>query len=443
MQMGRPSIRVENLAKRYQLGRATGARYQTLRESLMESLAVPWQAVRDWWNRPAPSAPNPTTDRTIWALRDVSFDVNPGEVVGVIGRNGAGKSTLLKILCRITEPTRGRIELRGRVGSLLEVGTGFHPELTGRENVYLSGVILGMSRQEVRAKFDDIVAFADVARFIDTPVKRYSSGMQVRLAFAVAAHLEPEILLVDEVLAVGDAAFQKKCLGHLQQLSRGGRTVFFVSHDIAAVSGLCTRCLLLNGGKVERDGTPRDVISTYAQSWNQAGVGVRDLRDHPGRSLRSIPLMTRVAAHHGNDPGLNSIAINDDLHVTVWYESDRPLASVDCGLVLRNAMQLPVLGVNNKVMPCDFPSEPSRRGKVQCILERLPLMPGRYSIDLYFGTMGDDLDIIHDAISFDVVPADVFGTGKLPPANTGSLCWPARWSIVSDEHAPTEQEVAS
>ncbi len=246
--MSQPIIEVRNLSKRYQLG-AIGA------TSLREEASRLWDRLR--------GVPHPDA-REFWALRDISFDIQPGEVVGVIGRNGAGKSTLLKVLSRITEPTSGTAKLRGRVASLLEVGTGFHPELTGRENVFLNGAILGMTRAEVRRKFEEIVAFAEVEQFIDTPVKRYSSGMYVRLAFAVAAHLEPEILIIDEVLAVGDAAFQKKCLGKIKDVSsHDGRTVFFVSHTMAAVSGLCTRALLLNKGCLELDGSPDQIISRY------------------------------------------------------------------------------------------------------------------------------------------------------------------------------------
>src|SRR5215510_11059946 len=230
------AISVERLSKQYRIN-AVGGSYRTLRESLMEGAAALWQRLR---GRAPASASGDDGAAELWALRDVSFEVQPGEVLGVVGRNGAGKSTLLKVLSRITSPTAGQVDLRGRVGSLLEVGTGFHPELTGRENIFLNGAILGMSRREVARKFDDIVDFAEISRFLDTPVKRYSSGMYTRLAFAVASHLEPEILIVDEVLAVGDAAFQKKCLGKLGEVSRvGGRTVLFVTHNMGAVTSLC------------------------------------------------------------------------------------------------------------------------------------------------------------------------------------------------------------
>ena len=252
--MAEAAIRVENLSKRYRIGEGRAGR--TLREALTGAFRAPFRRA------------GRSRQETIWALKDVSFAVAPGEVVGVIGRNGAGKSTLLKVLSRITEPTTGRVEIRGRVGSLLEVGTGFHAELTGRENIYLNGAILGMKRAEIASRFDEIVAFAEVDKFIDTPVKHYSSGMYLRLAFAVAAHLEPEILLVDEVLAVGDVSFQKKCLGKIQQGSRvEGRTAFFVSHQMNVIGVLCTRVLLIHDGRLTMDAAePKAAIAEYLRT---------------------------------------------------------------------------------------------------------------------------------------------------------------------------------
>lgn len=254
-------IQAEGLSKRYVIGHQTGARYGTLRDAVVESFRRARQnALRIV--RPSSAPPDPRREE-VWALKDVSFEVKQGERLGVIGRNGAGKSTLLKILSRITDPTRGRVTLRGRVASLLEVGTGFHPELTGRENIFLNGAILGMSRNEIKSKFDEIVAFSEVERFLDTPLKRYSSGMQVRLAFAVAAHLEPEILVVDEVLAVGDFAFQKKSLGKMRDVAKGGRTVLFVSHDMGAINTLCERALLLDKGSIVTTGHTAEVVARY------------------------------------------------------------------------------------------------------------------------------------------------------------------------------------
>ena len=258
--MGQPAISASGLSKRYVLGEHV--RYKTFRESLTGA-----------FRRLVGAAPR-AARQTIWALKDVAFEVEPGETLGIIGRNGAGKSTVLKILARITEPTEGRAEIRGRVGSLLEVGTGFHPELTGRENVFLNGAILGMRRSEIQAKFDRIVEFAEIEAFLDTPVKRYSSGMHVRLAFAVAAHLEPEILMIDEVLAVGDAAFQKKCLGLMDEVSRQGRTVLFVSHDLAAIQQLTRSGLLLEGGRVAAYGPTGEVVQRYLSSLQERATNV-------------------------------------------------------------------------------------------------------------------------------------------------------------------------
>lgn len=288
------AIRVENLGKCYTIGGRL--QYKTLRDQLASGLNAPSRLVRSIFRNAKRDAQN--NDAYLWAIRNVSFEIKHGEAVGIIGRNGAGKSTLLKILSRITEPTEGRGEIYGRVGSLLEVGTGFHPELTGRENIFLNAAILGMRKVEIKKKFDDIVSFAEIDKFIDTPVKHYSSGMYVRLAFAVAAHLEPEILLVDEVLAVGDAAFQKKCLGKMGDVTQEGRTVIFVSHNMGAVRAFCNRAILIDQGRLVIDGEPSSVISNYLAA-DDAGetegqVFWANEEDAPGcaeMKLRSIRLL--------------------------------------------------------------------------------------------------------------------------------------------------------
>ena len=272
--MSELAIRVEGLGKRFRLG-GPRERYSTLRDRLNKLASAPFRALR---GRTEVSEQRPP----FWALRDVSFEVQPGEVVGIIGRNGAGKSTLLKILSRITEPTEGAVDINGRVGSLLEVGTGFHPELTGRENIYLNGAILGMPRAEIARRFDEIVAFAEVEKFIDTAVKHYSSGMYMRLAFAVAAHLEPEILIVDEVLAVGDGGFQEKCLGRMKDIACGGRTVLFVSHHLQSVAKLCTKVITLAGGRVSYNGGVAEGIRRYVQSLRAERSGADGADRRPG-----------------------------------------------------------------------------------------------------------------------------------------------------------------
>ena len=285
-------IGAHGLSKKYRLGEMQAA-YGTLRESLTH--AARRLAGREHHTR---------SGQDVWALRDVSFQVQQGEVLGVIGRNGAGKSTLLKVLTRITSPTAGWVEIRGRVGSLLEVGTGFHPELTGRENIYLNGAILGMRRREIDSRFDEMVEFSGVEKFIDTPVKRYSSGMYVRLAFSVAAHLEPEIMLVDEVLSVGDAEFQRRCLGRMEELGSSGRTVLFVSHQLPAVAQLCDRAIWINSGQIFDDGRPADVIARYLHETHNAGdQRVWDEQHAPGNDLVRV-LGTRVLPHEDMPPGI-------------------------------------------------------------------------------------------------------------------------------------------
>jgi lipopolysaccharide transport system ATP-binding protein len=309
----KPIIKVEGVGKQYRLG-ASQPRYATLREAFAGALRAPMRSLRG-------SAQ--AADATFWALRDIDFAVGPGEVVGIIGRNGAGKSTLLKILSRITQPTTGGFDLYGRVGSLLEVGTGFHPELTGRENIYLNGSILGMRRQEINRNFDEIVAFAEIEKFIDTPVKRYSSGMYVRLAFAVAAHLQPEILIVDEVLAVGDGSFQRKCLNKMKDVGQHGRTVLFVSHNMNAITRLCDRTILLEEGRIAHDGPSHKVVGAYLKS-SLGTTAMREWRDSskaPGNEVVRL-LSVRVR----NEEGLTTEAadIRRPVGIEMQYEVLRP-----------------------------------------------------------------------------------------------------------------------
>lgn len=318
------AIRVERLGKKYHIG-AVQPRYVAFRDKLASAVAAPVRRAGKLLRGQATGAAE--LDEVIWALKGVSFGVREGEVVGVIGRNGAGKSTLLKVLSRITEPTEGFAEIRGRVGSLLEVGTGFHPELTGRENIYLNGAILGMRREEIERKFDEIVEFAETRRFLDTPVKHYSSGMRVRLAFAVAAHFEPEILIVDEVLSVGDAGFQRKSLGKMGQVARAGRTVLFVSHNMAAITRLCERAILLEQGRIVMDGPSEKVVSAYLGS----GLGISAIREWPDADSAPGKEGARMrAVRVRDDKGRISDAIDIRRPVTLEIE----LEVLEAGLVL-------------------------------------------------------------------------------------------------------------
>lgn len=422
----RPIIKVEHLGKRYRIGAREP--YRAIRDSIMRTAAAPWRGLRSRFAGAEPHA----NANDMWALNDVSFEVAPGEVLGVIGRNGAGKSTLLKVLSRITEPTTGRVELYGRVGSLLEVGTGFHPELTGRENIFLSGAIMGMRRIEIARKFDQIVAFAEIEQFVDTPVKRYSSGMYVRLAFAVAAHLDPEILLIDEVLAVGDAAFQKRCLGKMGEVAREGRTVLFVSHNTAAIEALCSACIMFAGGRLAGRGTPLEVLSQYVAAGADLGSGERALAQHPGRPSHNAPIMTRVELRSVGPAPTGAVRMGAPLEIRVSYAAGQPLRPV-LGVVVKTSYGASVFCASDRFCDQLIFCDPIARGTVICAIEKLPLMPGSYTIDLYLGDANGDIDVIFEATSFEVLAADVTGSGRLPPASGGPIYCDAKWLLVNDE----------
>lgn len=418
-------LKVEGLTKKYTIGE-NRERYVALRDVLARGARNIGSSVLDIGRRLFPLTQNlladpPTSDfrplssQDFWALRDVSFEVKRGEVLGIIGRNGAGKSTLLKILSRITEPTAGRVRIRGRVASLLEVGTGFHPELTGRENIFLNGAILGMTRREIRRKFDEIVAFAEVEKFIDTPVKHYSSGMYVRLAFAVAAHLEPEILLVDEVLAVGDAAFQKKCLGKMSDVAKEGRTVLFVSHNMTAITTLCVRTVLLAEGRIAVDGISTHVVSGYLSMVSESG-GERiwdDLHNSPGSDrarLRAVRLIS-------NDKVTSEVDIDKDVQVEVEFWNLQPGSTRVCaniylldstgGTVLSTAG---IPGAN--LLTDEWWDKPHPPGlfRTTCTIPGNFLNEGRYYITVYILTL-DPITVEADAQQ--VLSFTVFDTGEM------------------------------
>ncbi|MEO6873558.1 MAG: ABC transporter ATP-binding protein [Opitutaceae bacterium] len=406
--MAEPIITVANLGKRYVLSHQQ--RHDTLRDTLAHGARG---LLRRFTHRPDPA------DEEFWALRDVNFSINRGEVVGIIGRNGAGKSTLLKILSRITEPTTGRVGIRGRVASLLEVGTGFHPELSGRENIFLNGAILGMSRVEIRRKFDEIVAFAEVTRFLDTPVKHYSSGMYVRLAFAVAAHLEPEILIVDEVLAVGDAAFQKKCLGKMGEVARNsGRTVLFVSHNTAALQAICQTGLWLQQGQVVKSGPMSECLTAYLTSGAEAAVFALPDTTRPHIVSATID---RAALATGR------------LRISVAFRSPFPLGRPVLGITLYNKFGLPISGSNGRMMGDRWSPPAATAGTITAEIHPLPLHSDTYRASLYLGDAAQDYDVKRDALEFDFISPHFYPeTPRLDVI--GSADFPWQWSFVPDDH---------
>jgi lipopolysaccharide transport system ATP-binding protein len=419
--MGNIAIHIEGLSKQYRIG-ALQRRSSSLKDAVGEAARRAGQALlgRGRASRGA---------NTIWAVQDVTLDVAHGEVLGIIGRNGAGKSTLLKILARITAPTCGSVDLYGRVGSLLEVGTGFHSELTGRENVFLYGAILGMRRTEIECKFEQIVQFAEVERFIDTPVKRYSSGMYMRLAFAVAAHLEPEILLVDEVLAVGDAAFQKKCLGVMGDVARQGRTVLFVSHNMAAVRNLCTRAILLDQGRVVQDGDTGQVLTEYFSRNIQAESGNRvDLRSHPGMRPGGRSILQEIWLE---TEGLESstVRMGSDLTMTIPLKSEAALGSLRLHLFVEDMTGQRLFSTSTLLQAPQLLDRLLTEATLKCRIERLRLLPGIYYLSLSLANGPEELEYIERAISFTVESDDVFGTGFAPGNEFGIFFEDAVWNL--------------
>jgi lipopolysaccharide transport system ATP-binding protein len=423
------AIRVTNLGKRYRLGQRTQAS-KSFAELLMHGLTAPWRR----WRQLRETADG---EGSFWALREITFDVTPGEVIGIIGQNGAGKSTLLKILSRITTPTTGRVELHGKVRSLLEVGTGFHPELTGRENIYLNGAILGMSRREIAAQFDAIVDYAGIERFLDTPVKRYSSGMYVRLAFAVAAHLQPEILIIDEVLAVGDAAFQRKCLGTMRDVAAQGRTVLFVSHNMAAMTQLCTRGILLDQGQVHYEGKPQDAVHRYLGANNPDVASVTyEVEDRP------VQITSATLCDARGNAG-TVLRTQSPIDVEIAYRvRDWPTGAYLAVLVTTEA------GID-VLWSCDTPNaaslaEPRKPGEHR-VTARIPantLAPGSYvvSIAIYHPVRCKAVDHRPRCLRFTVEDQEslIAYLGLRPPA---LLATPLAWSThppqpceMSDEH---------
>jgi lipopolysaccharide transport system ATP-binding protein len=414
------AIRVENLSKQYTIG-AAGRPQDSLRDYLADGVRalVSRNGHRSSVNGPRSSVighPSsvPGQPSTFWALKDVSFEVKHGEVLGIIGSNGAGKSTLLKILSRIVEPTCGRAEVRGKVGSLLEVGTGFDRELTGRENIYLSGAVLGMKKAEIDRRFDEIVEFSGVDKFIDTPVKRYSSGMFVRLAFGVAAHLEPEILIVDEVLAVGDAAFQNKCLGKMEEVRRSGRTVLFVSHNLAAIENLCSLVMLLDSGKVRLQGDSRQLINCYLETVLPStlkGVPLAERTDRCGSGA------IRLTSFHVEDAQGNRLAAaRSGMDIVFVFgfqcrDGEKP-KNVDMGFSIGDGGNQLLFVLYSSYVRQAFETIPAV-GEFRCCVRRIPLSPGRYSVGARLTVGGEEADWPQNGVGYlEVENGDFYGTGK-------------------------------
>lgn len=357
-------------------------------------------------------------DEDFWALKDVNFNVMPGESIGIIGKNGAGKSTLLKVLSKITPPTQGKIISRGRIASLLEVGTGFHPELTGRENVYLNGSILGMRKREIESRFDEIIDFAGTEKFLDTPLKHYSSGMQLRLAFAVAAFLEPEILVIDEVLAVGDAEFQKKCLGKMEDVSKSGRTILFVSHNMPAIENLCSKSVLLTNGQVTFNGSSTGAIQQYMNLMEDSlprhmGTLLFNL-DNPTKPIRKIEVLC--------DGKISNIAyMGCCLEIRVHFKTSTKLEAPVLGVILRDNQNVPVIGVNNKHYVVNITTQAVSEGNIFMIVPYLTLFAGIYHLDIHLGNAFQDIEVLRDCFQLTVEPMKFTSSGEIPDKKINRL----------------------
>ena len=397
-------LQIENLAKQYRLGSVSAGSLSSDAQRLFARIRGkedPFLLVGEENDRTKSSH-----SEYVWALNEVSFEVKQGEILGIIGKNGAGKSTLLKILSQITAPTKGSVKIRGKIASLLEIGTGFHPELTGKENIFLNGAILGMSRQEITKKFDEIVSFAGVQRYLDTPIKRYSSGMKVRLGFAVAAHLEPEILIIDEVLAVGDSEFQKKCLGKINDISKNqGRTVLFVSHNMGAISSLCDRAIYLKNGRLIADGPTKKIISQYLESESKAGQLVLSPLNHKPAYVESI------TCRNGNHENLDEYDLNDDIFIEVVYRVQESLKGLVIAFILENEKDSLFYTFNNEADHAIYDFEMGRYKSTHKI-PKLFLKTGSYYITINIGRQSELIQGLSNAVSFKVVSNSMDITNK-------------------------------
>lgn len=417
-------ISVENIGKSYIIGHQRKEHhYVALRDVITDG-------VLRWWSRlrhPEYFVHENLED--FWALKEINLEVKQGDRLGVIGKNGAGKSTLLKLLSRITEPTKGQIRIKGRVASLLEVGTGFHPELTGRENIFLNGAILGMTKAEIKRKFDEIIDFAGVEQFLDTPVKRYSSGMHVRLGFSIAAHLEPEILVVDEVLAVGDAAFQKKCIGKMDAVAKEGRTILFVSHQMQAVANLCSRAILLDNGVVVQEGGVNDVINSYLNEKSTPKVVV--LKDRKNRNGSGKLKLIDTWLEDGNNNRVTNVILGKTISICVRYEISKGelLEGLIVAFAINSLQNVQISDLSNRTTGEEFSTPIPTVGIIKCVIKKLPLNIGSYTYNIMTREQnGDILDYVLEAGRFDVTEGDYFGTGKIPDS-TRLIMMDHNWNI--------------
>jgi lipopolysaccharide transport system ATP-binding protein len=430
------AVVAEDIGKQYRIGAVQGRHvYKTLRETIAGVVTAPYRVVKSRFHRFSGSSRGDDT-QMFWALRHISFEVAHGEAVGVIGRNGAGKSTLLKILCRVTEPTEGRAQLHGRAGSLLEVGTGFHPELSGRENVYLNGAILGMGKREIDGKFDEIVAFAETERFLDTQVKHYSSGMYMRLAFAVAAHLEPEILLIDEVLAVGDAAFQKKCLGKMSAIAQEGRTVLFVSHNMGAINALCDRAIWIEQGSIVQMGPTEEVTEAYILR-QKASEGGEDrvgytidsglLESQTAQGIR----VTNVRISNPESPNIGP-RTGEPLAVEIDYTSEKQFVAPAFAVRFRDLYGMALTRLGTRPFSRYEIDHLHRHGRVQLFVPSLPFVAGRYLVDVDFVRPGTGPILkLENVVELDVEPADYYRSGRVPDRRQGLIVLDHSWEHMS------------
>jgi lipopolysaccharide transport system ATP-binding protein len=424
--MSKPIITADNIGKAYRLGQKMD-KNATFRDAIVDVIKSPMKKLKARIGEPTGA------DDSFWAIRNISFNVNQGEVLGLIGRNGAGKSTLLKVLSRITEPTEGKAILRGRVASLLEVGTGFHPELSGRENIYLNGAILGMRKAEIDRKFDQIVEFAEVTKFLDTQVKRYSSGMYVRLAFAVAAHLEPEILIVDEVLAVGDANFQKKCLGKMSDVVKDGRTILFVSHNMDAVASLCTHTMLIAGGKAGERLTPDEGIKQYLAMTNEGGNLPLSQKPRTQNHKRPPIFVGLTITGESGHPNVVETGGRVTFEIEVADCDDLKTGAM-CGIAITNDRGQR-LAFFHTLYQGGFTFKGTSHGKFTCTVPSMSLVPNSYSVELVMADGYGIIERVERADRLDVVFADVFNTGKVPGTTQGYVVWAAEWDYTGEmEH---------